>query len=180
MNRLVIGFDMRADQVSRRYQVKARHAIFVALAAAVMLTSVAAAGSYGAKQRVMITSQAAHTTQVSPFVLTPLQAGTIKRDSGKLIAGSHDPDRVVMREGQEVTIADEVSTFKGKRGSFVTRYHAEWVEAGNGYNVASATWKVMRGTGQYAKITGGGRGGSVWNEHTDAWSSHMEGVLTLP
>ena len=160
--------------------MKARHATFVALAAAFMLTSVAAAGSDAAKQRVMITSQAAHTTQVSPFVLTPLQAGVIKRDSGKLIADSHATDRVVMREGQEVSIVDEVSTFKGKRGSFVTRYHAEWVDAGNGYDVASGTWKVIRGTGQYAKITGGGRAASVWSARTDAWSSHMEGVLTLP
>ena len=160
--------------------MKVRHAVLVAFAAAVTLTSVAAAGPNAAKQRVMITSQAAHTTQVSPFVLTPLQAGAIKRDSGKLIGGSNATDRVVMREGQEVTIIDEVGTFKGKRGSFVTRTHAEWVDAGNGYNVASATWKVMRGTGQYAKITGGGRGASVWNERTDAWSSHMEGVLTLP
>ena len=159
--------------------MKARHAILVALVAAVTLTSVAAAGSEAAKQRVMITSQAAQTTQVSPFVLTPLQVGVIKRDSGKLIGGSNTADRVVMREGQEVTILENVSTFKGKRGSFVTRYHAEWVDAGNGYDVASATWKVMRGTGQYAKITGGGRAASVWNERTDAWSSHMEGLLTL-
>ena len=160
--------------------MKVRHAVLAAFAAAVTLTSVAAAGPNAAKQRVMIASQAAQTTLVSPFVLTPLQAGVIKPDSGKLIAGSNATDRVVMREGQEVTIVDDVSTFKGKRGSFVTRFHGEWVDAGNGYHVASATWKVMRGTGQYAKITGGGRGASVWNERTDAWSSHMEGVLTLP
>jgi hypothetical protein len=160
--------------------MKVRHAVLAAFAAAVMLTSVAAAGPNAAKQRVMITSQAAQTTLVSPFVLTPLQDGVIKSDSGKLIAGSNATDRVVMREGQEVTIVDDVSTFKGKRGSFVTRFHGEWVDAGNGYSVASATWKVMRGTGQYAKLTGGGRGASVWNERTDAWSSHMEGVLTLP
>ena len=160
--------------------MKARHAILAALAAAFTLTSVAAAGPNAAKQRVMITSQAAQTTLVAPFVLTPLQAGVIKPDSGKLIAGSNATDRVVMREGQEVTIVDDVSTFKGKRGSFVTRFHGEWVDAGNGYNVGSASWKVMRGTGQYAKITGGGRGASVWSERTDAWSSHMEGVLTLP
>ena len=71
--------------------MKARHAIFVALVAAVTLTSVAAAGPDAAKQRVMITSQAAQTTQVSPFVLTPLQTGVLKRDSGKLIGGSHPP-----------------------------------------------------------------------------------------
>jgi hypothetical protein len=170
---------MRADQVSRRYGVKARHAILVALAAALMLTSGAAARPDAAKQRVIITTQAAQTTLVSPFVLTPLQAGVIKRDSGKLIAGSNDTDRVVMREGQEVTIVDDVSTFKGKRGSFVTRYHAEWIDAGNGYSVSFGTWKVVRGTGQYAKITGGGHGASVWSERTDAWSSHLEGFLTI-
>jgi hypothetical protein len=159
--------------------MKVRHALLAAFAAAVTLTSVAAAGPDAAKQRVMITSQAAQTTLVSPFVLTPMQAGVIKRDSGKLIAGSNATDRVVMRGGQEVTIVDDISTYKGKRGSFVARYHGEWVDAGNGYSVASATWKVMHGTGQYAKITGGGRGASVWNERTDAWSSHEEGFLTL-
>jgi hypothetical protein len=159
--------------------VKARHAILVALAAAFTLTSVAAGGPNAAKQRVMITTQAPKTTKVSPFVLTPLQGGAIKSDSGKLIAGSLATDRVVMREGQEVTIVDDVSTFKGKRGSFVTRYHGEWVDAGNGYSVAFGTWKVVRGTGQYAKITGGGHGATVWSERTDAWSSQLEGFLTI-
>jgi hypothetical protein len=144
-----------------------------------MLTSVAAAGPNAAKQRVAITTQAAQTTRVSPFVLTTQQAGAIKPDSGKLIAGSVAADRVVMREGQEVTIADDLGTFKGKRGSLVIRFHAEWVDAGNGYSVASGTWKVVRGTGQYAQITGSGRTASVWSERTDAWSSHLEGLLTL-
>ena len=160
--------------------MKALNAVLVALVAGVTLTSIAAAGPEAAKQRVSITTQAAQTTQVSPFVLTPLQAGGVKPDSGKLIAGSLSTDRVVMREGQEVTIVDDVSTFKGKRGSLVTRYHGEWVEAGNGYHVATSTWKVVRGTGQYAAITGGGRGASVWSERTDAWSSNLEGLLTLP
>jgi hypothetical protein len=60
--------------------MKARHAMLVALAAAVTLTAVAAAGPDAAKQRVVITSGASQTTQVAPFVLTPLQAGALKRD----------------------------------------------------------------------------------------------------
>ena len=60
------------------------------------------------------------------------------------------------------------------------RYRSEWVEAGNGYHVATGTWKVVRGTGQYAGVTGGGRGATVWLESTDDWSSRMEGFLTLP
>lgn len=159
--------------------MKARHAILVALAAAFMLTSVAEAGPDAAKQRVMITTQFAQTTQVSPFVLTPLQAGAIKPDSGKWIAGP-DTGGEVMREGQEVSTHAGTSTLKGTRGSLVIRHRQEWVEAGNGYQVATATWKVVRGTGQYAGVTGGGRGGTVWFERTDHWSSQLEGFLTLP
>ena len=62
--------------------MKAPNAVLVVLAAAVTLTSVAAAGSDAAKQRVAIVSQAAKTTEVSPFVLTPLQPGFLKRDAG--------------------------------------------------------------------------------------------------
>jgi hypothetical protein len=159
--------------------MKARLATLVALVAAVTLTSVAAAGPDAAKQRVAFTTQAAETTNVSPFVLTPLQAGALKRDSGTLTAGS-PPGRDVMRAGQSVTIYDSAGTFKGKLGSLVIRNRSEWIEAGNGYHVATDTWKVVRGTGLYAGVTGGGRGGSVWLERTDHWSSHGEGFLTLP
>jgi len=159
--------------------MNARQAIFIALAAAVTLTSVAAAGPDAAKQRVTLTTQAAHTTTVSPFVLTPLQAGALKQDSGMLTAPS-STQRVVMREGQKVSIYDGVGTYKGKLGSLVIRHRSEWVEAGNGYHVATNTWKVVRGTGQYAGVTGGGRGGIVWSERTDRWSSRSEGFLTVP
>jgi hypothetical protein len=159
--------------------MKARQAVLVAIVAAVTLTSVAAAGPQAAKQRVAITTQAAKTTSVSPFVLTPLEAGALKPDSGKLTAPLSS-ERVVMREGQKVSIYDGVGTYKGKLGSLVLRSRSEWVDAGTGYHVATHTWKVVRGTGQYAGVTGGGRGGGVWHERTDHWSSHSEGFLTLP
>lgn len=154
-----------------------RHAILVAVTGAVTLTSAAAAGPDGAKQRVAITSQAAKTTTVSPAVLTPLQAGTLKRDSGT-VAGAIPDERVVMRDGQRVSIYEGVSTFKGKRGTLVTRYRDEYVDGGNGYHVGTGTWKVVRGTGQYARITGGGRSGNVWLDR-GPWSSRNEGFLIL-
>ena len=159
--------------------MKARAVALVALAAAVTLTSAAAAGPDAAKQRVAFTTQASQTTNVSPFVLTPLQAGYFNRDAGTFTAAPQ-PGRDVMREGQRVTIYDGVGTFKGKRGSLVIRTRSEWIEAGNGYHVATVTWKVVRGTGSYTGATGGGRGGSVWFERTDHWSSRGEGFLTLP
>jgi hypothetical protein len=159
--------------------MKARLVTLVALEAAVTLTSVAAAGPLAAKQRVAITTQAAKTTSISPFVLTPVGAGAIKPDSGKLVAGS-TTGRIVMRDGQEVSINDSLGTYKGKLGSLVTRYHSEWVEAGNGYHVTFGTWKVVRGTGQYAGVIGGGREGGVWLESNDHWSTRSEGFLALP
>jgi hypothetical protein len=158
--------------------MKAPHAVLVVLAATVTLTSGAAAGSDAAKQRVAITSQAAKTTDVSPFVLTPLQAGPLKRDSGT-VSGALPAERVVMRGGQRVSIYEGVVTLKGKRGRLVTRYRSEYVDGGNGYHVGTGTWKVVRGTGQYARITGGGRSGHVWLDR-GPWSSRDEGFLALP
>ena len=159
--------------------MKVRQATLLALAAAVTLTAVAAAGSDATRQRVAITSQAAKTTRVSPFVLTPLQAGPLKRDSGKLTA-SFPPERVVMRKGQKVSIYDGgTATLKGKRGSLVIRYRSEYVDGGNGYHVGTGTWKVVRGTGQYTLITGGGRAGHVWLDR-GPWRSRDEGFLTGP
>ena len=160
-----------------RSTYEARQPILVALTAAVTLTSVAAAGPDAARQRVTITSQAAGTTHASPFVLTPLQVGALKRDSGTLTAGL-PPERIVMRDGQSVAIYDDVATLKGKRGTLVIRYRAEYVDAGNGYHVGTGTWKVVRGTGQYAQITGGGRSGNVSLDR-GPWSSRDEGYLTL-
>lgn len=158
--------------------MKARHAALVALGAAVTLTSVAAAAPDAAKQRVAITSKGvANPASFGKFVLTPLQAGVLEADSGTESATWND--RVVMREGQRVSISNWVYTLKGKRGNFVIRARIEYVEAGNGYHVGVGTWKVVRGTGRYAQITGGGRIGSVWRD-SGPFSERREGFLTLP
>ena len=60
--------------------MKVRYAALVTLAVAVTLTSVAAAGPAATKQRVAINMKFHQST----FVLTPLQAGAVKSDSGTL------------------------------------------------------------------------------------------------
>jgi hypothetical protein len=154
-----------------------RPAILVAVIVAVTLASVAAARPDALRQRVTITMQAGETTPVSPFVLTPLHAGPLKRDSGTQ-TGALPPERVVIRSGQSVSIHDGVTTLRGKRGSLVIRYRSEYVDAGNGYHVGTGTWTVVRGTGQYAKVDGGGRSGNVWLDR-GPWSSRDEGFLTF-
>jgi hypothetical protein len=155
-----------------------------ALVAAVTLTTVAAAGSAAAKQRVAIDLK---LWPQKKFVFTPLQAGPLKTDSGTI---SHNwlsiPGRDVMRDGQKVTIYDGgVATLTGKRGTLTIRNRNEWVDFardanGDGQNdgIGIGTWKVVRGTGQYAGIVGKGRGGQIGLG--SPWYARFEGFLTLP
>ena len=157
--------------------MKARVVVLVALAAAVMLTSVAAAGSDAAKQRVAIDMK---IYPQKTFVLTPLQAGPLQRDSGT-ISGNwlNFLGRDVLRDGQKVTIYEgAVTTLTGKRGTLTIRDRNEWVDVGNDDQVAFGTWTVVRGTGQYAGIVGKGRNGHAGLG--SPWYARYEGVLTSP
>jgi hypothetical protein len=158
--------------------------LLVALAAVVTLTSVAAAGPAATKQRVAIDMK---LWPQKTFVFTPLQAGPLKRDSGTI---SHNflsiTPRDVMRDGQKVTIYDGgVARLTGRLGTLTTRERTEWVHLerdgnGDGENdtIAIGTWKVVRGTGQYAGVVGKGR-----NAHVglgSPWYERYEGFLTAP
>jgi hypothetical protein len=155
------------------------HIIVVALAGIVLLTSVATAHPSRAKQRVAITAKGtAHNSSTGTFVFEPLGAGAVKYDSGRessVIAGR----RSVTREGQSAEIVTWVTTCEGKRGSLVFRARIEHVDAGNGYQVGTGTWDVVRGTGAYAGITGGGRVANVANP-ARPWTERREGFLMLP
>jgi len=152
-----------------------------ALAAVVTLAAVAAAGPEAAKQRVRISMK---NPDSGTFVLTPLQAGTLKRDSGT-VSVVHTDLPGVMRQGQQIFVVRNTFTLKGKRGSLSIRERTEWVNVSNekapGFDftpgVAIGTWKVVGGTGAYAKVTGSGRSGHQGSPH---WLAQQEGFLTLP
>jgi hypothetical protein len=162
-------------------QMKTFSLCLAALAAAVTLTAIAAAGPDAAKQRVAISMKGLAN---GTFVLTPLQAGTLKRDSGTVSVVYGDPPSV-MRQGQEVWIYRNTYTFKGKRGTFSIRERNEWVDVSNenapGHDfrpgVGIGTWKVVGGTGSYARIAGGGRSGHAGMGAK--WLARQEGFLTL-
>ena len=154
--------------------------MLVALAAAVTLTSVAASGPAAAKERVAINMK---IYPEKTFVLTPLEFGLLKRDSGTISSNWLSiPGRKVMRDGQEVTIYNgAVTTLTGKRGTLTIRDRNEWVDGRVGKrgedSVAISTWKVVRGTGQYAGIVGKGRGGHA-GLGNPRWYARYEGFLT--
>jgi hypothetical protein len=165
---------MQAERISRRYDVKALHIVLVTIVAAVTLTSVAAAGPDAAKQRVAITMK---NLPNGKFVLEPLQAGTLERDSGTTSV-VYKRVNVVIREGQTVDNYRSTFTLEGKRGILTIREQIEWVYAGGPF-IGLGTWKVVRGTGEYAQISGGGRtAGAGLNHGNGAWTVHEEGFLT--
>jgi hypothetical protein len=144
--------------------MRALLATFVALIAAVTLTSVAAAGPAPTKQRVAIASK---LYPEGTFVLTPVTAGPLKSDSG--------------------TARFDAGTFyfKGKRGTLTIRELREkWVNCGsekiNGLipAVDIGPWKVVRGTGQYKGVTGGGQ--SAQAGLGNPWYARQEGFLAAP
>src|SRR5688572_8248065 len=121
--------------------MRALQATFVALAAAVALTSVAAAGPAPTKQRVQIDMKI-HPKKT--FALATLQSGALERDSGTH-ACPGDPDDLgtVQRDGQEAFRWEcRAWTFTGKRGTLVLRSQFTWIEAGGAYNIATGIWKV--------------------------------------
>jgi len=159
--------------------MKARYAVLVVLVvlvAALTLTSVAAAGPDVTKQRVAITVTGPFSLSApAEWNFTPLQAGALEADSGTETGTFKN--RVVRRGGQIVRLWDWTTTLKGKRGTLVIRQLEEHVPVGNGYSVFIGTWKVLRGTGQYANLTGGGRELGVIN--AQGWNNRREGVLTV-
>jgi hypothetical protein len=155
--------------------------VLAVLVAAVTLTSVAGARPEAAKQRVAL------TVTILPSgkgVLTPLKDGALKRDSGTFGGNwEQNPDRTVVRDGQTVEIYHNVWTFAGKGGSLVFRERTDTVELGQDLDhnafedgIGIGTWKVVRGTGDYAGIAGGGRSAHFYQGQR--WVARFEGFLT--
>lgn len=122
---------------------------------AVTLAAVAAAGPVTSKQRVAIEHHAG-----SSFTLTPLTPGAVQADSG-IVSFCCWTVRHVLRDGEAIDINNPRMTLSGKRGTLVARNRVEFVDVPDGWVVFTGTWKVIRGTGQYAGLAGGGRGAGI-------------------
>ena len=143
----------------------------VLAATAVTMAAVAAAGPVAAKQRVKIQENG------GSFVLTPLTSGAIKPDTGTASFCCWT-DRHIMRDGQAIEINDPQMTLTLNRGTLVVSNQIGWVDIPNGWAVFTGTWKVIRGTGDYAGLSGGGRRAGVQLANGGLIKSQFEGFLS--
>jgi hypothetical protein len=145
----------------------------VALAVVIaVLGSTATAASRPTAQRVMFSAYAG----VDTFVLSPLANGPIGTDRGS-VSWCCWSERSMRRDGQSIEVNEPLAVLTGKKGNIEIRSRIEWVDAGTDYVVGTSTWKVVRGTGQYAGVTGHGRGAGLWRGDNPL-SFHWEGYLT--
>jgi hypothetical protein len=164
--------------------MRARWLVLAAAAAAIPLTFAATAPT-AAKQRVQLDLTFYSTKKSYPaktFHLSPFQAGTLKADSGRVAWPDYGSGRKVMRNGLVITVFNTTWTLIGKRGTLAIRERSEWVDVDGDANddghydgVAFGTWKVVRGTGQYAGLAGSG--GSAHAGLGNDWNAHYEGFL---
>jgi hypothetical protein len=128
-------------------------AAFVATAAT--LAPGVAAGPLAAKQRVTI-----ELTGPGSFVLAPMTTGAIKRDTGSASSCCWTR-RFITRGGLTSEIDDPQVTLRGKRGTLVLRNRIEFSDIPDGWAVFTGSWKLVRGTGAYAGLSGGGHGAGI-------------------
>ena len=143
------------------------------VATAAVVAAVASAGHVAAKQRVAI--QLAGGTR-DTFVLVPLTAGAIERDTGTATFCCWT-QRTIVRDGQSIEVNNPQMTLTGKHGTLVAQNRIEWVDLPDGWAVMTGTWRVIRGTGVYAGLSGGGRGAGVAPTNNKG-KSQFEGFLS--
>jgi len=151
-----------------------KFAAVVALAGiAATLAAVAAAGPDAAKQAIEIQSR--DNGNGDRFVLTPLTPGAIDPDSGT-VGFCCWTQSFVTHNGQRIQVNNPQMTLTGKRGTLVARNRIEWLDLPDGWAVSTGTWKVIRGTGEYAGLAGGGIAAGVSLANGNA-RSQFEGFL---
>ena len=130
------------------------------LAIGIVATVVSVAGAEPQANRQRVAFEMRKSTY--SFVLVPLSSGATKSDAGPATYGPWN-SRTVLRDGQETEINELDVTLAGKRGTLVIHLRNEWTDAGSKWGVGAGRWKVVRGTGAYRQLSGGGRVAAVWD-----------------
>jgi len=153
------------------------------LATAVALAAIAAAfaaaapgGTHPAGQRVRIEVKG---TDPFTFVLKPTSPGRVKPDVGSAMFCCWT-NWTVNRAGTKLDVSNPRLTLVrahpggnsahpggNSRASLNIREQIEWVDLPDGWQVCTGTWKVVGGSGDYARFSGHGRVACAWAPETD-------------
>jgi hypothetical protein len=137
--------------------------------------TVASAASSEKHQRIAI----AFNQPAGTFVLTPLTAGPIRRDSGTYNSCCWT-QLYSIRDGQSIEIDNPTVSFTSKRGTFTWHERITFVDINNDYTVTTATWTIAAGgTGAYAHLEGHGREAAVGKTDGGEIAAKAEGLLDL-
>jgi hypothetical protein len=130
--------------------------VLLACASALVLLSVASAGSRATKQRISFLQTFNVQTGAGTWKLIPLSPGPLEADSGKQ-NGDGAAGASVLRNGQRVTPISGSDRMTGKQGTLVISQNLVSTNVGKRYSADIGTWKFVSGTGAYKALSGGGR-----------------------
>ncbi|MDX1389989.1 MAG: hypothetical protein R3344_12410 [Acidobacteriota bacterium] len=139
----------------KRSQVTLLVGVF--LAAGLLVGSTAATGSTAAKQRTSIELKQAPFNVRGPFTVYPRGPGRVKFDTGTWTGSSPGPGSRGTRDGQDFEIVRGTDVLEGKRGTLTIRQSGRIYSAGHSTEAGLGTWSLIKGTGSYAGLKGGGR-----------------------
>lgn len=133
------------------------------LGCAFLVPAAAPGGIDAKKQRVAIEIKLPLDAPKGTFALLALTPGSLDLDTGSttFTSGPTPVFRGRIVGGQRVDRFRATTTLTSKRGTLVLRLQEDFVSAGYDYQVATGTWSVVTGTGQYAGLAGGGRSALV-------------------
>jgi hypothetical protein len=137
--------------------------VAAALGAMLLVPAAAPGGMDAKKQRVAIEVKLPLNAPKGTFALLTLTSGSLAADKGSTTFTSGPTPVFVGRivDGQRVDRFRGTTTLTSKRGTLLLRLQQDFVSAGNDYQVATGTWSIVRGTGDYAGLAGGGRSALV-------------------
>jgi len=137
--------------------------VAAAVGCAFLVPAAAPGGLDAKKQRIAVEIKLPLNAAKGTFALLTLTRGSLDRDTGST-AFTSGPTPVFMGRivgGQRVDRFRGTTTLTSKRGTLVLRLQQDFVSAGNRYQVATGTWSVVSGSGQYAGLAGSGRSALV-------------------
>jgi hypothetical protein len=152
--------------------------VAIAVASMVIPSSVSASPA-ASHQRVMLQMKHGFGSPTGRFVFYALTEGSLELDSGRYTYAAVEKPPLT-RKGQGIAVYVAAAVLSGKRGTFTLRWRGEFVGAGGGNTIGTGTWSIVRGTGAYVGVTGGGRLGCVVFTQRSDTTMQLEGFLTAP